>query len=196
MRFRGGVILDTPELQVDDKVILRPINRRILPEVMEAYLEDPEAAKSALPWLKEGDKARRQIADLMIDLEIQKDQDSIHFWAIHSLADNSFVGIIGLGDELQLAASAYNLGYWVKKNWRRQGIARSCVDAIFSWQSARTEQSLIEITVHPHNEAGLSACKSICEKWQGLAIEGFVPIEIGNRTIPHVLHLVQLNRGD
>ncbi|RJU86222.1 MAG: N-acetyltransferase [Candidatus Poseidoniales archaeon] len=163
---------------------------------MEAYLEDPDAAKAALPWLKEGDQARRQIADLMIDLEMHKEQDTIHFWAIHSLDDNSFVGLIGLGDELQLAASAYNLGYWVKKNWRRQGIARSCVDAIFSWQSNRTEQSLIEITVHPHNEAGLSACKSICEKWKGLAIEGFVPIEIGNRTIPHVLHLVQLNRGD
>ena len=183
-------------MQVDEIVILRPISRRILPEVMESYLEDPEAAKAAHPWLKEGEKARRQIADLMIDLEIQRNGDSIHFWAIHSLADNSFVGIIGLGDELQLAASAYNLGYWVRKNWRRKGIAQSCVDAIFTWQKERTEQSLIEITVHPHNEAGLAACKSICEKWKGLAIEGFVPIEIDERTIPHVLHLVQLNRGD
>ncbi len=183
-------------MEVDEIVILRPISRRILPEVMESYLEDPEAAKAALPWLKEGEKARRQIADLMIDLEIQRDGDSIHFWAIHSLEDNSFVGIIGLGDELQLAASAYNLGYWVRKNWRRKGIAKSCVDAIFTWQKERTEQSLIEITVHPHNEAGLAVCKSICEKWNGLAIEGFVPIEIDERTIPHVLHLVQLNRGD
>ena len=177
-------------------MILRPISRRILPEVMESYLEDPDAAKAALPWLKEGEKARRQIADLMIDLEIQRDGDSIHFWAIHSLTDNSFLGLIGLGDELQLAASAYNLGYWVRKNWRRKGIAQSCVDAIFTWQKERTEQSLIEITVHPHNEAGLAACKSICKKWKGLAIEGFVPIEIDERTIPHVLHLVQLNRGD
>ena len=62
--------------------------------------------------------------------------------------------MVGLGDELQLAASAYNLGYWVRKTWRRKGIALACVDAIFSWQSQRTEQSLIEITVHPHNEAG------------------------------------------
>ena len=162
--------MDTPQLQVDNQVILRPINRRILPEVMAAYLEDPDAAKAALPWLKDGDLARRQIADLMIDLEQRRNGDSIHFWAIHSIEDNAFVGMAGLGDELQLAASAYNLGYWVKKNWRRQGIARSCIDAIFSWQSDRTEQSLIEITVHPHNEAGLSACKSICQRWQGLLL--------------------------
>jgi RimJ/RimL family protein N-acetyltransferase len=194
--YKEGVILDTPELRVDAQVILRPISRRILPEVMQSYLEDPEAAKAALPWLKEGEEARGQIADLMIDLEMHRNGDSIHFWAIHSLEDNSFVGMIGLGDELQLAASAYNLGYWVRRDWRRNGIAAACVDVIFTWQSQRTEQSLIEITVHPHNEAGLAACKSICAKWNGLAVEGYVPIEIDERTIPHVLHLVQLNRGD
>ena len=92
--------METPELAVNDHVILRPINRRILPEVMSAYLEDPQAAKAALPWLKEGEEARRQIADLMIDLELHRNGDSIHFWAIHSMEDNSFVGMIGFGDEL------------------------------------------------------------------------------------------------
>ena len=82
--YKEGEILDTPELIVDTQVILRPISRRILPEVMESYLEDPDAAKAALPWLKEGDEARRQIADLMIDLEMHRKGDSIHFWAIHS----------------------------------------------------------------------------------------------------------------
>ena len=163
---------------------------------MQAYFEDPEAAKAALPWLKKGEEARRQIADLMIDLELHRNGDDVHFWAIHTTEDNKFVGMIGLGDELQLAASAYNLGYWVKKSYRKKGIAMACVDAIFEWQSERSEQSLIEITVHPHNEAGLAACKSICNRWKGLAIEGNVPIEIDNRTIPHVLHLVQLNRGE
>ena len=188
--------MDTPVLEIESHVILRPISRRILPEVMESYYEDPEAAKAALPWLKEGDKARGQVADLMIDLEMHREGDSIHFWAIHSTEDNSFVGLVGLGDELQLAASAYNLGYWVRRDWRKKGIASACVDAIFKWQSERTEQSLIEITVHPHNKAGLAVCKSICKRWRGFAVEGFVPIEIDDRTIPHVLHLVQLNRGD
>lgn len=188
--------METPQLSVSELVTLRPVNRRILPEVMEAYHEDPIAARSALPWLKEGEEARTQIADLMIDLELHRNGDKIHFWAIHSNEDNSFVGMIGFGDELQLAASAYNLGYWVRKSWRKKGIATSCVDAIFSWQQNRTEQSLIEITVHPHNEAGLAVSKSICKKWNGLAVEGYVPIEVDGRTIPHILHLIQLDRGD
>ena len=188
--------MNTPELQVDEKVVLRPVTRRILPEVMEAYTEDPESAKAALPWLTDGIEAHRQITDLMIDLEMHKDGETVHFWAIHSKENNSFVGMIGLGDELQLAASAYNLGYWVRRNWRRQGIALNCVDAIFTWLKNRTTQALIEITVHPHNESGLATCRSICERWGGLAISDYVAIEIGGRTIPHILHLVQLDRGD
>ena len=189
-------MMETPELSVNELVILRPVNRRILPEVMEAYMEDPDAAKAALPWLRDGEQARSQIADLMIDLELHRDGDKIHFWAIHSQQDNSFVGMIGFGDELQLAASAYNLGYWVRKSWRNKKIASACVDAIFVWQKDRAEQSLIEITVHPHNEAGLATSKSICQKWNGLAVEGYVPIEIDGRTIPHILHLIQLDRGE
>ncbi len=186
----------TPELDVDELVILRPVSRRILPEVMEAYTEDPNAARAALPWLKDGDEARGQIADLMLDLELHSGEDKIHFWAIHSNEDNSFVGMIGLGDELQLAASAYNLGYWVRTGWRRKGVARKSVDAIFSWLESHKNQALIEITVHPHNEAGLAVSKSICNKWNGLAVEGYVGIECNGRTVPHILHLVQLNRGD
>ena len=67
---------------------------------------------------------------------------------------------------------------------------------IFTWLKNRTSQALIEITVHPHNESGLATCRSICERWGGLAISDYVAIEIGGRTIPHILHLVQLDRGD
>ena len=188
--------MNTPELEVDEQVILRPVTRRILPEVMEAYNEDPDSAKAALPWLTDGEEANRQIADLMIDLEMHKGGEEVHFWAIHSKSDNSFVGMIGLGDELQLAASAYNLGYWVRTDWRRKGIASNCVDVIFSWLKNRTKQALIEVTVHPHNESGLATCRAICERWGGLAVSGYVPIEVGDRTVPHILHLIQLDRGD
>jgi RimJ/RimL family protein N-acetyltransferase len=186
--------VDTPELEVDDKIVLRPVNRRILPEVKQAYMEDPDATRSALPWLKDGEEAIRQIADLMLDLEMHRTGDVVHFWAIHRLTDNAFVGMIGLGDELQLAASAYNLGYWVVKSSRGRGITNRCVDRIFQWLEQTKGQALIEITVHPHNEAGLSTCRSIMERWGGLAVEGFVGIEVDGRTVPHILHLVQIDK--
>ena len=54
-------MMETPELSVNDLAILRPVNRRILPEVTEAYMEDPVATKAALPWLKEGEEAREKV---------------------------------------------------------------------------------------------------------------------------------------
>ena len=31
---------------------LRPVSKAILPMVIDAYSEDPESAKAALPWLR------------------------------------------------------------------------------------------------------------------------------------------------
>ena len=87
------------------------------------------------------------------ELENERDEDRLHFWAIHQGKGSKFVGMIGLGDELQLAASAYNLGYWVRSFLRRQNIANRAVDAVFDWVRDKQDQALIEITVHPHNKA-------------------------------------------
>jgi hypothetical protein len=32
------------------------------------------------------------------------------------------------------------------------------------------------------------------ERWGGLAVEGFVGIEVEGRTVPHILHLVQIDK--
>ena len=43
----------TPNLpDLDGGYSLRPVAKAILPMVIEAYTEDPESAKAALPWLK------------------------------------------------------------------------------------------------------------------------------------------------
>ena len=46
----------TPNLpDLDGGYSLRPVAKAILPMVIEAYTEDPESAKAALPWLKNDD---------------------------------------------------------------------------------------------------------------------------------------------
>ena len=114
--------LETPELAVNEQVILRPINQKDSPRGDESISRRPRFGKGCSPLAKRRKRHVAKLPDLMIDLELHRNGDSIHFWAIHSMEDNSFVGMIGLGDELQLAASAYNLGYWVKKSWRNRGI--------------------------------------------------------------------------
>ena len=131
-----------------------------------------------------------------MNLEMEMTWDDIHFWAIQNRENNHFVGFIGLGNDMHLAASAYNLGYWIRKSDRRNGISMLAVDSVFNWLSERGVPALVEVTVHPHNSAGLATAKRICERWSGLTIDGYIGVEIKGRTVPHLLSLVQLPRSD
>ena len=186
----------TPVLEIGEDLVLNPATRKVLPQVIDAHNEDPEGTLAALPWLKEDIEFSPQIADLSKNLELELTWDEIHFWAIQGKKDNAFHGFIGLGNDMHLAASAYNIGYWVRKRSRGKGISLNAVDEIIKWLRQRKEQSLIELTVHPHNVAGLATAKRVCQKWNGLAIEGYIGVEIKGRTVPHLLNLIQLRRSD
>ena len=132
---------------------------------------------------------------MLNDVEAQTNSSQIHFWSIIDELSREFLGLIGLGDELQLLHSNYNLGYWVRTPYRRKGVTIKCVNAIFQWLSSQEEFFRIEITVHPHNEAGLATAASICQAWDGESVEEFIGIEINGRTVPHRIHIVDINRG-
>ena len=92
----------TPNLpNLEGGYTLRPVSKAILPMVIEAYSEDPESAKAALPWLRSEEDITRQLADMLHDLEHLSNADRVHFWSIHD-QQNTFIGLIGLGDEMQL----------------------------------------------------------------------------------------------
>ena len=182
----------TPELRVDDHVVLRPATHGVLVPMFEAYQEDSGAAQTALPWLDPNDDVRRQLRDMLYDIEAQDGTDQLHFWSIHSIDDDEFIGLVGLGDELQSPLAKFNLGYWVRQNHRRRAIASRSVDAIFSWLTQRPNPTMVEIAVHPHNEAGLATAAAICQRWPGERLSEFIGIEFNGRTVPHCLHLVEL----
>lgn len=188
----------TPDLELDQRLMLKPVSKSILPSLLEAYNEDPVAAQTALPWLDASTNVQGQLSDMLFDVESQAGADRLHFWWVCENETNVFVGLIGLGDELQLVGSSYNLGYWVRPTFQRQGIAMLAANEIFTWleQRAKDEDAFhrIEITVHPHNTAGLATATRICEGWQGEIIEEFIGIEIGERTVPHRLHIIDLPR--
>ena len=183
---------NTPRLVVDEELVMEPATKSVLVAMFDAYNEDTEAAQTALPWLDPNDDVRRQLRDMLYDIEAQNGTDRLHFWAIHRKGGHDFVGLIGLGDELQSPHSDFNLGYWVRRHFRRQHIASRCVNAIFSWLSERDETTTVEIAVHPHNTAGLATASAICERWNGERLDEFIGIEFNERTVPHHLHLVDL----
>ncbi|MAR46950.1 MAG: hypothetical protein CMA41_04010 [Euryarchaeota archaeon] len=172
---------------------LRPVSKAILPMVIDAYSEDSESAKAALPWLRSDEDITRQLSDMLHDLEHLSNADRVHFWSIHD-DENTFIGLIGLGDEMQLVHSNYNLGYWVRKGFRNRRIASNAVDAVLEWLNSRDSIFRIEITVHPRNEAGLITAERICQRWNGQIIDEFIGIELNDKTVPHKIHVIDLPR--
>ena len=185
-------MLATPELVVDEELVLRPAAKGVLEAMIEAYHEDVPAAQAALPWLNPSDDIRRQLRDMIYDINAQQGTDRLHFWSIHVASTGEFAGLVGLGDELQSPHSDFNLGYWVRKKHRQQRMASRCVDAIFAWLAQRDETTTVEIAVHPHNTPGLATASAICERWDGERLEAFIGIEFNERTVPHHLHLVDV----
>lgn len=189
----------TPSLRLGKEFILRPVHRRLLKSVVEAYHEDPEGVKTALPWLKTEEDISMQMSDFLFELEIHSNSGRIHFWSVHEKnSEDNFVGMVGLGDELVLKDTDWNLGYWVIPKYRRKGIAIRAVNEILEWLKSKGDELLIEITVHPHNVAGLSTCNAICKKWNGMPVsQELHPVEIENRTVMHHVHIIPLTgRGD
>lgn len=190
----------TPELEFRPDMRLIPVSKAILPQLLEAYHEDPAAAQTALPWLDATFNVQGQLSDMLFDVENQAEVDRLHFWWIRSEEKGTFVGLIGFGDELQLLQSNYNLGYWVRSSYQRQGVALEATRTVLQWLENKTIDeegfSRIEITVHPHNEAGLATANRICEEWNGEIIDEFIGIEIGQRTVPHRMHILDLPRGE
>ena len=187
-----SMMVVTPELHVDEDLLLRPAANTILVAMFEAYQEDAEAAQVALPWLDPNEDVRRQLRDMLYDIEAQNGNDRLHFWSVHATSTDEFVGLVGLGDELQSLHAAFNLGYWVRRAHRRKGIATRCVNTIFTWLAGRSTTTTVEIAVHPHNEAGLATAEAICNAWGGERLPEFIGIEFNERTVPHHLHLVDL----
>lgn len=186
----------TPTLRLENGIILNPAKNNILTDLLETYHEDPVAAQTALPWLNPTEDIRRQLRDMLFDIQAQNGTDQLHFWSIHQAETKKFIGLLGLGDELQSLHAKYNLGYWVRKDHQKQGIATLCVDTVFDWLKHRGDGVVVEIAVHPHNEAGLATASAICNRWNGERLEQFIGIEFNERTVPHHLHLVDIGRGE
>ena len=65
----------TPMLKIDEELSLVPVNKSILSSVLEAYNEDPESALVALPWLNSHVDIRKQLRDMLFDVESQTEND-------------------------------------------------------------------------------------------------------------------------
>ena len=185
--------MQTPTLNADGGLVLRPISSGDLPDLLESYKESPEDGQTALPWMYPRTVAE-QFADVVRDILRSAEEDRIHFWSIRM--DDQHVGTIGLGDELQLDLSNWSLGYWIRVGHHGQRIASRAIDAVFEWLNDRGIEAVVEVAVHPHNGPGLATARAVCTRWGGTPLDDFVGIDFGGRPLPHHLHLIQVGGGE
>mgnify|MGYP004259089685 CR=1 FL=1 len=111
-----SMMVATPELHVGEDLRLRPAANTILVAMFEAYQEDAEAAQVALPWLDPNEDVRRQLRDMLYDIEAQNGNDRLHFWSVHTTSTDEFVGLLAAPDasERELRRLSSRLGVeWV-----------------------------------------------------------------------------------
>ena len=89
--FEVKCMVATPELGVDERLTLRPAANNVLVAMFDAYQEDSEAAQAALPWLDPNEDVRRQLRDMLYDIEAQNGNDRLHFWSIHDTNSGEFI---------------------------------------------------------------------------------------------------------
>ena len=63
--------MQTPTLNADGGLVLRPISSGDLPDLLESYKESPEDGQTALPWMYPRNVAE-QLADFVRDIPPQR----------------------------------------------------------------------------------------------------------------------------
>jgi len=116
-----------------------------------------------MPWIKSNEKIKPQITTFVLESEIQNQQGEIHLWTILHNQTNELIGLIGV-DSMTHQNGDFNLGYWVKYSFQKQGIATKVIPKVLSWLSKFHNSKIIEITVNPQNISGLATCKHIIRK--------------------------------
>ncbi|MDG1552419.1 MAG: hypothetical protein P8Q87_02710, partial [Candidatus Poseidonia sp.] len=68
-------MIQTPTLTLNNGITLNPAKNNILTDLLDAYNEDSVAAQTALPWLNPNEDIRRQLRDMLFDIQAQNGTD-------------------------------------------------------------------------------------------------------------------------
>lgn len=184
----------TPTLEVDDRVCLYPISLEALEGLLAVFEESPEQAYEAMPWMEKDRDARPQILDFLLETSALSDLGDIHHWSIVDLDSDSVIGLIGADHMTNTSVGDFNMGYWVRSSHQGKGVARACIDVVLRWLTTCDPQAVIEITVDPHNRAGIATCLSVMRSWrEDERVDNILHLEVRGGMVAHHNFLLPLS---
>ena len=184
----------TTSIRVDEGLVLRPVSRTHLPDIIEAFEETWPEVIRAMPWINPDKEAKPQIEDFIIDTETKGRSGILHHWVMIRPWDGYVLGLIGFDRVTRSKRAMWNLGYWVRSSEQRHGYARRSIDASLEWLG-QPGVITIEMKVDPKNTPGTKTVMRTVRKWGGeRCVLGDSQITVAGIRTTHECHLIEIGR--
>ena len=174
-------------IDCDAELCLQPAGPTFLSVILEAIEESGDEIYQAMPWLQLDQPISIQVEDYLEEVERYGVGGLSYHWAIIHM--NQIAGLIALDYTPQLVIGHWNLGYWVRPQCQRKGLAGHSIDAVLNW-IGRGGLTSVEMGVNPANLAGVRTAESAVQRWRGHRLENQIAVEVAGQTILHNCWLI------
>ena len=186
----------TPTLVVDDELLLRPADPVHHSQFCVAFEESMPDVLPAFPWFEMDVETPEQLLDYLREVERMGRAGMLYHWVIIARGEQGeserFLGLVAFDRTTRTRYGAWNLGYWVRSDETRKGVASRSVDRALEWMAgSQGTPFAVEVTVDPNNEAGILTATSICARWQGRREQsGDGLVEVAGEQRQHITFLL------
>jgi len=139
------------------QIATRPYRLDDVAAVFEAVILSRHELRPWMPWCHDGYAIEETQAWIAARIELSG-TGTEHSFAIVS-ADGRFLGSCGL-NAVDAASRRANLGYWVRSDATRRGIATSVIQQLARWTFSNTQLLRLEIVVAVGNVASQRAAEN------------------------------------
>jgi len=174
-------------IECDINLRLSPAGPSYLGTLIEAMDESGDDIYQAMPWLELDTPIPPQVEDYLQDVQRYGTGGLSYHWAV--LFSGEFAGLIALDYTPNLIAGHWNLGYWIRPGFQRQGIASKSIDGVLNW-IGRGGLTSVEIGVNPANIAGVRTAESAVQRWRGHPLENKIEVEVAGQSVMHDIWLI------
>jgi len=155
--------------------------------IIEGINESGNEIFQAMPWLELSQPIPDQVSEYLHDVERYGNGGLSYHWVVEFHGE--VTGLIALDYTPHLVMGHWNMGYWIRPQFQRKGLAGHSIDTILNW-IGRGGLTSVEMAVNPANHAGVRTAESAVKRWGGHQLSDEVEVEIAGQKIIHNCWLI------
>tara|TARA_B100001989_G_C24438185_1_gene412549 strand:+ start:90 stop:701 length:612 start_codon:yes stop_codon:yes gene_type:complete len=163
------------EHHLDNGIKLVPLSKNHTQSLINAFANDPNSVRIAMPWLDTSLSIEFQIQSFIFDVTSGPNSIHYHHWVLIDQNSEEIVGLIGFDvvrfrtiERKSLSRGVHwNLGYWIAPNFRLRGLASKSID-IMIYIASKSKVDVVQLSAAPDNLGGLITIRSAVGRHQGI----------------------------